>query len=265
MLLRQAARAAARMAAARGPSLALPLQLLQRRRQEQQQLHLLPPSPPPLPSRALAAASRAVAARASSSSAAATPARLSPSDHHAVIQLIHTFDDYLNSGRHDEIGVFFVGGGGGSGGNGGSGSGNGSSGNGGSSNSGRNDEQAVVRVLQPGAASPVTHAGVPAIVAFFRACAPMARGNRHLVLNSLVEALPPSPSSSRPRAGVRSARLLVSATNPPALRASGVVMDVLVRTSGGGGGDGDGDGDGEWRILSRDLLMDPPAPAAPAA
>lgn len=107
----------------------------------------------------------------------------------------------------------------------------------------------------PGASSLVAHEGVPAIVAFFTKCAPMARGNRHLLLNSVVEEEEDKGGQGQGggRAAVRSSRLLVSATNPPALRASGVIEDVVVRAPSG-----------EWRFLSRDLLMDPPA-AAPAA
>jgi hypothetical protein len=245
LLVRRAgARLAASSSSSSSAAAALPRLLLQRRQQE-------PQLSPSLPSRAVAASRALGVARYASpsprglaSSTATATAKLSPADHHAVIQLIHRFDDYLNRGRHEELGVFFV---------------EEESGNG--SGSGTNGQVAVVRVLPPGAPKPVTHTGVPAIVAHFRACAPLARGNRHLLLNSIVEELPPQSSSSgggegeqAPRVGVRSARLLVSATNPPALRASGVVEDVLVKTAAG-----------EWRILSRDLLMDPPPAAAAAA
>jgi len=205
------------------------------------------------------ATSRAVAAVAAGPTASA--GALSPADRHALIDLIHRFDDCLNRGRHDDLGAFFVGGGGG--------------GVGGEEEEASTSSPlvATLRVRQPGAASFGVHArGVPAVVAYFRACAPAARGHRHLVLNSVVEegvgqrhdetgqgeegragaaSSAATGAAAVGRARVRSARLLVTATTPPELRASGVIEDVMVRAPGG-----------EWRLLSRDLIMDPPAAAA---
>jgi hypothetical protein len=184
-----------------------------------------------------------IATYASSARGTTSSALLTPADHQAIVQLLHRFDDYLNRGKHAELGGFFV---------------DGSSSGGSTGNGNARPLVPIVRILPPGAPSPIVQEGLPAILAWFTKCAPMAQGNRHLLLNSIVE---PgggeeggAGSNSPARAIVRSSRLLVSATTPPALRASGVVEDVLVRVGL------------EWRLLSRDLLMDPPPPsAAPAA
>jgi hypothetical protein len=255
MLLRQAGGAAVRLAAARLPPL-----LLVPRRSTQARRGAFDADA----SRAVAVACRAAPSRGlaatSASAAAAAASVITTADRVAIIDLIHRFDDCLNRGRHEDVGAFFVSGGGG-----------GDKKSSSSSNNNNGPPLPVVRVLQPGASSPVAHEGLPAIVAFFRACAPMARGNRHLILNSIVveEQEKEKEKSERDGQGegaaaaatarVRSARLLVSATNPPVLRASGVIEDIVVRVKEEGPSSLSAP---EWRLLSRDLIMDPPAAAA---
>jgi hypothetical protein len=264
LLLRHAgSAAAARLARTRsgggGPCLVY-AQPSHAQQQQRQQQHHQPPEPLP---RSGGRPAAAIACRSSSTSAATSAtAALSAADHQAIIQLIHRFDDHLNRGLHGDLGAFFVGSGGGGAGS----SGSGNNGGGGGGGSAPTTLVPIVRILPPGAPAPIVQEGLPAILCWFSKCAPMAQGNRHLLLNSIVEpmVLPTGAGGDLPplrAATVRSSRLLVSATTPPALRASGVVEDVIVRVGGA-------EASPEWRLLSRDLLMDPPPPppaAAPAA
>ncbi|GBF93739.1 hypothetical protein Rsub_06071 [Raphidocelis subcapitata] len=95
-------------------------------------------------------------------------------------------------------------------------------------------------------------AGVDALLSYFRACEPLARGNRHLTCNIVVE---PAPDGAAGRARASAYRLLHRAANPPALLASGTIEDELVKSAK----------DGRWRFARRRFVMDPPAAGAAAA
>jgi hypothetical protein len=81
------------------------------------------------------------------------------------------------------------------------------------------------------------------LAAYFESTEPLARGNRHLTTNVLVE-----PHQLGARAS--SYRILHRACVPPALVASGTIEDLLARGEGGA-----------WRFVSRRFAMDPPAAA----
>lgn len=94
--------------------------------------------------------------------------------------------------------------------------------------------------------------GAEQLVAYFQAMAPLAQGNRHLTLNLIVEGGGAAGGAASARA--RACRLLHRAACPPALLASGVIEDELVKCGA----------DGRWRFARRRFLMDPPAaPPAP--
>jgi hypothetical protein len=73
----------------------------------------------------------------------------------------------------------------------------------------------------------------------------MARGNRHLTCNLVIDAAAPGGRAARASAY----RLLHRAANPPALLASGTIEDEVVKS----------DADGRWRFARRRFVMDPPA------
>jgi hypothetical protein len=83
------------------------------------------------------------------------------------------------------------------------------------------------------------------LVQYFKSVEPLAKGNRHMTTNVLVESDP---------AGARaySYRILHKACMPPALMATGTIEDLLVKQNG------------VWKFASRRFIMDPPA-APPAA
>lgn len=95
-------------------------------------------------------------------------------------------------------------------------------------------------------------AGADALLDYFRACEPLARGNRHLTCNVVVE---PSPDGAAGRARAFAYRLLHRAANPPVLLASGTIEDELVKSAK----------DGRWRFVRRRFVMDPPAATGGAA
>lgn len=91
--------------------------------------------------------------------------------------------------------------------------------------------------------------GVDQLVAYFKAMEPMARGNRHLTLNLIIDSAAPGGGAAR----VIAHRLLHRASAPPALLASGTIQDEVVKSPE----------DGRWRFAARRFTMDPPA-APPA-
>jgi hypothetical protein len=91
--------------------------------------------------------------------------------------------------------------------------------------------------------------GVEELTAYFKACEPLARGNRHLTCNVVIEAVAPGGNGEPTAARAFAYRLLHRATNPPALLASGTIEDELVKSTA----------DGRWRFAWRRFMMDPPA------
>jgi hypothetical protein len=92
--------------------------------------------------------------------------------------------------------------------------------------------------------------GREAIVAYFKAVEHMAKGNRHLTSNVVIDEVDPAPTASK-TARAYSYRLLVKASAPTALVASGTIEDELTLENG------------HWRFASRKFLMDAPAAAPP--
>uniref|UniRef100_A0A7S0RF83 SnoaL-like domain-containing protein n=1 Tax=Chlamydomonas leiostraca TaxID=1034604 RepID=A0A7S0RF83_9CHLO len=95
--------------------------------------------------------------------------------------------------------------------------------------------------------------GAPNILAFFKSVEPMARGNRHLTLNMVIDEAPVTVDGAQACAHAHGYRMLHKAAAPPLLMATGLIEDVLVKT-----------GEGQWRFAERKFIMDPPA-EAPAA
>lgn len=89
--------------------------------------------------------------------------------------------------------------------------------------------------------------GPDAIVDFFKSVAPMAKGNRHLTLDIVIT------GEGMGKATAKSYRLLVKASAPTMLVASGTIEDHVVKEN-----------DGMWRFASRKFIMDAPAEPAPA-
>jgi hypothetical protein len=145
---------------------------------------------------------------------------LSVGDRLAILELCHRFDHAINGGHQAKLGAFFV------------------------------DAGAVH--MPKGSAN-----GPAAIVALFQGFAPMAASNRHVTLSTVVEPAP-LPAAERAAGATAAAvatsyRLLHSAAAPPALLASGVIHDELLRDAGGA-----------WRFAKRTFAMDVPAAAAAA-
>jgi hypothetical protein len=84
------------------------------------------------------------------------------------------------------------------------------------------------------------------LAAYFKSTEPLARGNRHLTTNVLVDAHPQGARTS-------SYRVLHKACTPPVLLATGTIEDVVSKKGG------------SWRFVSRRFLMDPPAAQTAAA
>jgi len=86
-----------------------------------------------------------------------------------------------------------------------------------------------------------TVVGREKLVEYFNSCKPLAKGNRHLTCDILVE-----PDGEQ-GAVATSYRILHKASSPPALVATGIIEDRLVQV------------DGEWKFASRKFIMDPPS------
>jgi hypothetical protein len=98
-----------------------------------------------------------------------------------------------------------------------------------------------------------TVSGVEELTAYFKACEPLARGNRHLTCNVVIEAASPASGGAPAAARAFAYRILHRAASPPALLASGTIEDELVKSRE----------DGRWRFVWRRFMMDPSAAAAP--
>lgn len=88
--------------------------------------------------------------------------------------------------------------------------------------------------------------GASQLLQYFKMVEPLARGNRHVTLNTIV-----SPDKNG-TAKVASYRLLHKACNPPLIVAAGVIEDIVVFENE------------QWKFAERRFIMDPPAqpPAA---
>lgn len=91
-----------------------------------------------------------------------------------------------------------------------------------------------------------TFHGVENIVAFLKSVEPMAKGNRHLTCDVVIDEL------EEGLARASSYRMLIKASTPSALLLSGTIEDKVVYE------------DGHWKFLERRFMIDPPA-AGPAA
>jgi SnoaL-like domain len=145
-----------------------------------------------------------------SSSGAATFS-MTAEDKLDVIQVCHEFDAVLNGGDYSELSRLWA-----------------------------PDGTLTVEPGVPGA-PPRSISGVPAIMEYFASVKGRAAGNRHLTANIIVH--PDGPNTAR----ACGYRLLHRAACPPALIASGLIKDHLVKGS-----------NGEWRFQSRHFVMDPP-------
>eukprot|EP00955_Chlamydomonas_euryale_P104158 365542-Chlamydomonas_euryale.AAC.44 len=93
--------------------------------------------------------------------------------------------------------------------------------------------------------------GRDAIVAFFTSVAPLAKGNRHLTVDIVVD--PAKMVSGLPSARAASYRLLITAVAPTSLVASGTIDDEFIKENG------------TWKFVSRKFVMDAPSPDAIAS
>jgi hypothetical protein len=98
--------------------------------------------------------------------------------------------------------------------------------------------------------------GAANVAAHFVSFAPMARGNRHLTLNTILHdgagAHAAANGAPAPRtARASSYRLLHRASSPPVLLASGTIEDELAWC----------EEERRWRFSRREFVMDPPAAA----
>lgn len=139
------------------------------------------------------------------------PDALSAEDRFAIMDLCHRFDHAINAGHQATMGQFFT------------------------ADAEVHHPKGVVK-------------GVDGLVAYFKACEPLARGSRHLTCNVVIEAAADGGREARALAY----RLLHRAASPPTLLASGTIEDELVKSA-----------DGRWRFAKREFRMDPPA-AVPA-
>lgn len=87
-----------------------------------------------------------------------------------------------------------------------------------------------------------TAVGHPALKEYLKAVEAMAKGNRHLTSNIMIE-------GGNERAHASSYRILHKASAPPMLLATGTIEDTLVKI------------DGEWKFQERRFYMDAPPPA----
>lgn len=137
---------------------------------------------------------------------------ITPEDHLAIIDLLYWFDKTLNDGNQHKLGQLFTG---------------------------------EAEVHHPKGKVK----GVDQLVEYFKSCAPLARGNRHLTLHPMVE---PVPGAGGHAAYINSYRLLHRAAMPPVLLATGTIEDEVVKSKV----------DGRWRFLNRRFVMDPPSASA---
>lgn len=152
------------------------------------------------------------------------PEQLSIEDRLAITDLVNRFDHTINMQQQHTLGELFV---------------------------------SDAEVHHPGG----TAKGASEVVDFFLACAPLSRGNRHLTVNTILDATAPPAAANgngkvpAPRtARATSYRLLHRASNPPLLLASGTILDDLVWC----------EEDQRWRFVCRRFIMDPPAAAGDA-
>lgn len=137
--------------------------------------------------------------------------KLTPEDRLDITELCHRFDQAINRADHTAAGKLFA---------------------------------AHAQVHHPRG----TVQGTENIVAYFKSVGPMAKGNRHLTVDMVID-----PSDSGNRATATSYRLLHKAALPTMLLASGTIEDEFVKE------------DGSWHFLVRKFIMDPPVTPPAAA
>lgn len=134
-----------------------------------------------------------------------SPPHLTAEDRLDIMELCHRFDHALNNGQQESVGVFFA-----------------------------PDAEMHTPVISV--------KGVPNVVQYLKSVEHMAKGNRHLTANIMIEADLEQPGEAR----VMAYRLLHKACMPPVLLASGGIEDRVVLV------------DGQWKFASRRFIMDLP-------